>query len=95
MTLWGGGVKHNVKMMLFSAKIVWTSHLTRAGKMKSRILVWSLSGKLDGKGYTKYRNFIWVGDKKMLFGFEIMPLFGYEIRKILFGFEENKIFILV
>ena len=24
---------------------------TRAGKMKNRNLVWSLSGKLDGKGY--------------------------------------------
>ena len=27
VTLWGGGVKHNVKMKLFSAKIVWTSPL--------------------------------------------------------------------
>ena len=30
------------------------SALTRAGKMKNRILVWSLSAKLDGKGYTQY-----------------------------------------
>ena len=34
VTLWGGGggegrVKHNVKMTLFSAKIVWTSPLSR------------------------------------------------------------------
>ena len=31
MTLWRGraGVKHNVKMTLFSAKIVWTSPLRR------------------------------------------------------------------
>ena len=28
VTLWGGGgIKHNVKMTLFSAKIVWTSPL--------------------------------------------------------------------
>ena len=32
VTLWGeegGGVKHNVKMTLFSAKIVWTSPLSQ------------------------------------------------------------------
>ena len=35
------------------------------------------------------RSILWVQDKKTVFGFEIRPLFRYDIRKILFGYEKN------